>query len=240
MKNLRIRKLDLNNKSDFNLYKKLKLSFLLELKTSNTQHIEYINIIEKEALNNTRATKIKNILPFLKQNLTVYVLEKKDNNTLINNDYEPISYISIITPIKSKQSTHAFNPQNTIAIENFYVKPEFRLNYETFEFLKSVINLATDGKNMSVIFNVLSSNPNKYFHFALADFIYDGYFIENPEGNSINEYYLCCKDTNKIINLSLKTIIEKAVQLQQEKTLKDTDIPISLIENLQKENLCQE
>ena len=77
MKNLRIRKLDLNNKSDFNLYKKLKLSFLLELKTSNTQHIEYINFIEKEALNNIRATKIKNILPFLKQNLTVYVLEKK-------------------------------------------------------------------------------------------------------------------------------------------------------------------
>ena len=77
MKNLRIRKLDLNNKSDFNLYKKLKLSFLLELKTSNTQHIEYINHIEKEALNNIRATKIKNILPFLKQNLTVYVLEKK-------------------------------------------------------------------------------------------------------------------------------------------------------------------
>ena len=77
MKNLRIRKLDLNNKSDFNLYKKLKLSFLLELKTSNPQHIEYINFIEKEALNNIRATKIKNILPFLKQNLTVYVLEKK-------------------------------------------------------------------------------------------------------------------------------------------------------------------
>ena len=144
MKNLRIRKLDLNNKSDFNLYKKLKLSFLLELKTSNTQHIEYINHIEKEALNNIRATKIKNIVPFLKQNLTVYVLEKKDNNTLINDDYEPISYISIITPIKSEQSTPAFNPQNTIAIENFYVKPEFRLNYETFEFLKSVINLATD------------------------------------------------------------------------------------------------
>ena len=232
MSKYRIRKLKFNNSDDFNLYLELKSFFMTEIMENNPSFVGIVNNMQVNSNNQALKAKIYAYLPFLKNTLDVYVLEELVNTSDSKQTYQAIAYTSINKNAYIDGELD-IDRKNTISIENLFVNPTHRLSSETLELLKYAIRSSTEGKNKNVTFNVLSTNPNKYFHFALADCVLmEQIFINNIDMSKISMYYLYCEDSNKILNTTIKELFEKAVNLQREPTYKNTNIPLSLCEDL--------
>ena len=231
MDEYRIRKLNFNNKDDFNLYIALKDLFLSEIKENNYDFTDTINFIQFESTIFAYKNKFGSYLPFFKSLLDVFVLEYLYDST--NENYKPIAYASISKKVYGKCNNWNLNPKETFELENFFVLPEYRLNPKTFELLKYAIENTIKENKKTVIFNVLSTNPNRYFHFALADYLMEINKLSNFNcNNNIYMYNLCCENANKILNMSTRELLSKAVQLQHEQTYENTEIPLSLLNDL--------
>ena len=235
MDNYRIRKLEFNNKNDFNLYIKLKSLFLSELEENNSNFKDIFDVIRFKSNMSAYANKVIPDTPFFPiKHIDIFVLERNNNNTLEIENYTPIAYTSISTKLYGKNNNWDIKPKETFEIENFFVLPEYRLNSKALDLLKYAIKYESERNKKTAIFNVLSTNSNKYFHFALADFIMSSQTISNGIHNTNIMYLhqLCCEDVNKILNISTKELLKKVFELQHEQTYENTDIPLSLIEDL--------
>lgn len=236
-----IRQLDLKNKEDLALYFRLKALFISEIKSDNPDVEEYISQIHKGQKVKELMFTSKLLHPFYKPSEDVYVLEILDASTCGNGGRKAIAYVSIFRDVpKDHICIKYVDKAKTMVINNFFVLPEYRLNIETLTFLKFAIKQSAGQDKQTVLFNVLSTNPNRFFHFALADNIIASYRAWNAKNAFIDMYYLYTANVSKIYNQDLKELLARAVALQHENTLEGIDVPISIVPQFNGEEINSE